>query len=188
MTASVLLLGLSEAADSRGREDDMWLAIVVLGLIVIVFTAGRLLGRMRRAKGGPAGPAGLAGHAEPERPKIGRVAAAQLEDLLKDIEGLAREMNARLDTRIKALEVLIRQADERIALLGGRPEAEPDGSGRSDGSGASEEPEDESAREICRLADDGLSVEEISRRTGALSGEVELILGLRRERDGGSRE
>jgi len=172
------------------RENDMWLALLVLGLIVVVFSLGRLLGRKRKgALGQPPAPA-------PRGPGVER-ASEQAQELLGDIESLAKEMNARLDTKISLLETLIRQADDRIARLGAdsghaegsggdsiaEPAApapdEPEGAGRD---GGGEDDHDERFREIYELADRGLSAAEISQRTGVLTGEVELILGLRGKR------
>jgi len=174
------------------RENDMWLALLVLGLIVVVFSLGRLLGRKRKgALGQPPSPTPA-----PRGPGVER-ASEQVQELLGDLESLAKEMNARLDTKISLLETLIRQADERIAKLesgsghaegsGGdiiaEPAApapdEPEGAGRDAGG---EDDRDERFGEIYELADRGLSAAEISQRTGVLTGEVELILGLRGKR------
>ena len=75
-----------------------------------------------------------------------------------------------MDTRMKTLEVLIRQADERIEALQG---AIPEG-------GKLAREVVSRYKEIYELADSGASLEEIASRTGIQSGEVELILSLRR--------
>ncbi len=93
-----------------------------------------------------------------------------MERLLLELEELSREISGRIDTKMKTLEVLIRQADERIQALEG---AMPEG-GKSIREAASR------YKEIYELADSGTSLEEIASRTGIQSGEVELILSLRR--------
>ena len=187
MIAWRLHLALCEAASPEGgRDDGIWLALIVLGLIVVVMSVGRMLNRKRRARSAEvAAPT-------PDRRDISRAAAGQLEELLRDVEDLAKEMNARLDTKIVTLEALVRQADERIAHLkslscGPDGEGEPAEGGRGESlrQGGTGTDDDERFADIYSLADEGLKVAEISRRTGVLAGEVELILGLRGRRGGG---
>jgi len=201
--------GGPSAAD--GREGDMWLALIVLGLIVVVFSLGRWLGKKRTSRSAPDEarplPRDATGGAAGELRGVGR-ASEQVQELLADIESLAREMNARIDTKILVLEALIRQADERIARLGpdsGHAAAsggdyesgvstdpvstDPVSAGPAgdeDAAGEDKEGPDERFREIYELADDGLSAPEISQKTGVLTGEVELILGLRNRRSQGT--
>ncbi len=164
----------SSSGDGVDREEGMWLALVVLGLIIIVFTAGRAIRRKARTDA-----------AEREREKdrtpvirspVPSATFGELEELLEQIEAISRETNARLDTKIKVLEALVRQADERIAML----EA-AGGSTLEPGSGSAGADEERFA-EIYGLADDGRTAEEIARTTGMLAGEVELVLGLREGR------
>ena len=93
-----------------------------------------------------------------------------MERLVVELEELAREISAKIDTKMKTLEVLIRQADERIEALKAL-------------SPASEERKRELASrygEVYELADSGMSLEDISKKTGMQAGEVELVLSLRR--------
>jgi len=113
----------------------------------------------------------------------------------------ARELSAQLDSKMRALQALVAEADRAAARLeaaaGKSPEAilQPAtqaealrGSGPSDraaGSPGQASPRP-SARarqeEIYTLADYGLEAAEIARRTGSPVGEVELILGLREKK------
>jgi len=95
---------------------------------------------------------------------------ATMERLVLELEELSREISAKIDTKMRTLEVLIQQADERIEAL---TKLTP----------ASEEKRRELASkygEVYELADSGASLDEIAKKTGMHAGEVELILSLRR--------
>jgi len=101
-----------------------------------------------------------------------------LQKLLVDLQDLARQINAHIDTRFCKLEVLIKEADEKIRqlqTLGGTP-----------ASGPSLPPADETVDPqhalVYKLADLGKSPVDIARELGKNTGEVELILSLRRTR------
>jgi hypothetical protein len=127
----------------------------------------------------------------------------QMSDLLVELEKMARQMNAQLDTRAARIEELIRQADERLAMLnealgkeGGRsprdyPRDESSGGAEleavKDEAMEVEEPPppapipiDPRHAAVYRLADQGHTAGEIAREVGQPAGEVELILALRR--------
>ncbi|MFN4244140.1 MAG: hypothetical protein ACK4PI_12995 [Tepidisphaerales bacterium] len=129
---------------------------------------------------------------------------SQMTQLLVELEKMARQMNAQLDTRAAKLEELIRQADERLAALeqaerslaerrstpvlrlrpadGADVSLGPPGEGES---GVAEEeafpspiPIDPRHAQVCRLADEGRDVHEIARELRLPAGEVQLILKL----------
>jgi hypothetical protein len=113
-----------------------------------------------------------------------------LERMAVDLEEVARSISAMLDTRMRALEKLIRDADQRIVRLetggkaeagGAEPSAEEDAA-RADARRAAEKAEDTLAHHahIYGLADQGLSVQEIAEQTGYQRGEIELVLSLRK--------
>jgi hypothetical protein len=172
--------------------------LMVLGLIMIAFTLGRALRRRRRAalraseetlqtaRSAPARGAASAASAAPAAQ-----AREMCEAMIADLARTAREVNAQLETRIRVLECLIRQADERIARLGGTAGDEPqrapaDGaappSAPRSAPSAPEPVEEARHAPVYRLAEEGLSVREIAQRTGLGQGEVELLLNLRRGR------
>jgi hypothetical protein len=109
-----------------------------------------------------------------------------LEKLLVNLQELARQINGHIDTRFCKLEVLIKQADERIRRL------EELGGGKK----ASDEPvaQDEPVQKpepvnpehevIYKLADTGKGAVEIAQAVNKPPGEVELILSLRRTGSG----
>jgi hypothetical protein len=113
---------------------------------------------------------------------------ASLERMAVDLEEVARSVSAMLDTRMRALEKLIRDADDRIARLeaarqgGAAPPAEGGeaSAGAKPGPGAQAEEALAHHSHIYGLADQGLSVQEIAEQTGYQRGEVELVLSLRK--------
>jgi hypothetical protein len=136
--------------------------LAVLALIIWVVWIGR-----RRAK---------QACAREERPT--RDALSSRHDLQRAMEELqvnlmefGRDVEGRIDTRMKALEKLIADADERIEALKQAGCAAPSQAGPSP-----------AHRLVYDLADQGLDKVEIARRAEMTPGEVELVLGLRRAR------
>jgi len=109
-----------------------------------------------------------------------------MSNLLVELSDMARQISGQLDTRAAKLELLIKEADEKIAALrsaaSGAPLAQPfDSSAQTPSRPAAipEEMLDPRHIEIYRLFDDGRSAHEIAHQLGRPSGEVELILALR---------
>jgi hypothetical protein len=103
----------------------------------------------------------------------------QMETLLVELSEMARQITAQLDTRSAKLEVLIREADEKIAALQNVPAKiidppTPAAAGRD--IPATDDPRHAA---VYALADNGLSANQIAQRLKRPSGEVELILALR---------
>jgi len=112
----------------------------------------------------------------------------QMQNLLVELSDMARQISAQLDTRTAKLELLIREADEKIAALraagGIVPRQSHDESPAETASTLSmplEAPIDPRHAEIYALADQGRRPIEIAQQLGRPSGEVELILALRAE-------
>lgn len=105
-----------------------------------------------------------------------------------EVKQMADAVLAELDRKTAELERLIRAADDRLSALrsmetGGRM-TEPNHLGKA---GRPEQATDFAGsrmdtltRDICRLAEEGLSPVEIAQRLGQHVGKVELILALRR--------
>jgi hypothetical protein len=99
-----------------------------------------------------------------------------MSNLMVEMLETARHMTAQLDTRAARLEVLIAQADQRLATLK---------SGVAEGvvppvPDSREMPPDPRHAEVWALADQGRAPHEIARQLNRPNGEVELILALRR--------
>jgi len=121
-------------------------------------------------------------------------AKRELEVLMLELDELARQLMGRLDSRFAKLEATIKDADERIERLNRMIRAQEGKSaldvtvdelgtvgvasaGRSNS--ARGEPPDPHA-DVHHLADQGLSALEIATKVGRSTGEIELILSLRR--------
>lgn len=100
-------------------------------------------------------------------------AREELERLLTEIQDLSREHIARLDTKIRMLNQLLLECDQKKreleALLGAAPAAKAPG-GR---------PANPLHDQVYALKDAGKDLLEICAATGLEKGEVDLILGLR---------
>jgi hypothetical protein len=103
--------------------------------------------------------------------------------VLQELEKLARQVNAQMDSRSAKLESLIRAADERINRLTRLTEAasEPVAAKASSVSAsAALSPRQATLRRLVgELSDAGYNTLEIATRVGLPAGEVELILALR---------
>jgi hypothetical protein len=127
-------------------------------------------------------------------PRIGlsqqREIEKQMSDLLVELSEMARQITAQLDTRSRKLQVLMDEADKRIAALeAGAQDAgprmrlvEPTEAERPAQIGPPDPPAlkiDPRHAEIYALADQGRAPQEIAQAIGRPRGEVELILALR---------
>ncbi len=117
-----------------------------------------------------------------------------LEAVMLELDQLSRQTMGRLDTKFAKLEAVIRDADERIATLT-RLLRDPGNDPPLDLTVADEEPasvrktpaEPNTSVEprhaaVYQLADAGLSALDIARELDRTTGEIELILSLRRTR------
>lgn len=103
---------------------------------------------------------------------------ANLEKLLMDLQDLSRQINGHIDTRFCKLEVLLKDADEKIRRL------EALNSGATVPRSATEQETDPLKQMIYKLSEMGKSSVEIAREVNKNTGEVELILSLRRSKNG----
>jgi hypothetical protein len=133
-----------------------------------------------------------------------RAVERQMSDLLVELSEMARQITAQLDTRAAKLELLIKDADERIAELrslgesGATLEPRPRDKWSVKGESVARLPErglqaspsegpqtvtssdaDPRHAAVYLLADQGRSAAEIARQLGRPGGEIELILALR---------
>lgn len=168
-------------------------------MAVLLAVSGLLLLRTQRyfARQARSGPP--SGDSEPRRPTR-PVREGPLADAAGNWEvqmhELARDLSGRLDSKMGALEHLIRDADRAAARLEAALRAGSPASGASRGEPSSSQAEGlrpgrptmtEAAPpgrydEIYLLADYGHPAAEIAQRLGLPIGEVELILSLRKQR------
>ena len=124
-----------------------------------------------------------------KRPAAGSLAGQRtvehdMSNLLVELSAMARQITAQIDTRAAKLELLIKDADEKIAALRtatppatASPYVMP--SMMLQKHEVREEPADSAHAEVYALADQGRSSREIATQLGRPDGEVELILALR---------
>jgi len=100
-----------------------------------------------------------------------------LEQLMVEIEQLARRFSNQLDAKSLRLEKLLREADEKIAKLedGSAPQTAP-----PPPAPVALPAEDDLTRNVYRLADAGHDPAAIAQQLSEHVGKVELILALRR--------
>jgi hypothetical protein len=179
MNVAELLLLLA-AGPAPGVETDSLLGgsrgllLLALGLVIVLILLMRLKARGAARADRPPPSAG---------PSSSRLARDAADRLAVDLEETARAVSALLDTKIRVLDKLVRDADERIARLESSLGAPPAGGGWPGGSAPARAPLEEPLAhhaQIYGLADQGWSVQEIADKTGYQRGEVELVLSLRK--------
>jgi len=157
---------------------------VLAGLLLITFSlVRRLRKRARAAAQQPVRSRGRGADDDEQKP-----VRRSMEQLLIELQGVSRQINAQLDTKMRALTELTEQARREIERLehlleearAGRPPAgsttpAPPAEPERDAPA----PVDPRHRRVCELSRAGLSAVEIARDTGQPVGEVELILSLR---------
>ncbi len=121
-----------------------------------------------------------------------RVATRDIEQIMLELDELSRQVHGRLDTKLARLEVVIHDADQRIARLEQLERAEATGT-RFEVTLGAEQPvdspggvsptEDNRHAAVFELAEQGLTSVGIAQRVGKTTGEVELILALQRTKD-----
>ena len=147
---------------------DLLYGLMLLAGIIILITAFLRIPRVRRQKmearkralPDASGGAGL---------------KRTMDELVVSLHEMSRELNAQLDTKMRAIDTLLRKSEEVTTRLeAALAEAErPNGQ-----SGANAARYDD----IYRMADQGMTATEIARAKGLQPGEIELILNLRRKR------
>jgi hypothetical protein len=158
-----------------------WTLICAAGLTVI-YAIMRPFKKRKDPLAHPPGALSLAGQREVER---------QMTELLVELEQMARQMTSQIDTRAAKLELLIKEADEKIALLRRLEQGSPSESPSAGGVPAaapSQQPDiapglapaiDPRHAEVYELADTGLTARQIAQQLGRPYGEIELILAIR---------
>jgi len=162
------------------------LIFVAMLTVVMILTRNRVRNSMRSS-----GPGVREQYA---RMNEKRQALRDGEEVMIELDRVARQVHGQLDTRFAKLEAVIRDADARIEKLerlmrkaADRPtlditldEARPDE--------LEPAPVMESGphADVYRLADAGMDRVQIAEETGKTNGEVELILALRKAKPAGS--
>jgi DNA-binding protein H-NS len=110
----------------------------------------------------------------------------QMQNVLVELAEMSRQITAQLDTRSAKLEALLREADQKLAALrqavqqsnSSETLASPDHSANP--APPPQQAADPQTVEVYTLADQGRTAREIAQQLDRPSGEIELILALRR--------
>lgn len=165
-------------------------SMMMLGGVIVVVSLAMISVRRRASHRAPS-PSDTA-REYARRIRDDQQVKGDMEALLVEIQEMARQISAQFDTKFAKLEVLLHDADDRIARLerltaaAGRPSVDVtvDDNGTrgqaSAGDTAEPAPNDEH-RQIYSLADAGRSPLQIAQETGHNTGEIELILALRKD-------
>jgi len=124
---------------------------------------------------------------EIERRRQARGLRGDLEQIMVEIEQLAKRMSAQLDAKAMHVEMLLRETDQKIEQLkrlqSDRGHSDTPADTAAVGSATGDEPasdeQDGIARSVYALADTGLDASQIARKLEEHVGKVELILALR---------
>lgn len=153
-------------------------ALICAGAMTVLYLVMRPFNKKRKDPLKPSTKLSLAGQREVER---------QMTELLVELEKMARQMTAQLDTRAAKLELLIKEADQRISQLQGNAQLTSTAASTCEQvpqlPPASESPVapsfDPRHAQVYELADAGQSAREVAQHLGRPQGEIELILALR---------
>jgi len=169
-------------------RDDLSIGLIALGSVMMLIVIARMLGRRSRVQ--TAGSRSERTGREVARPGLTSTAGHdRLERLMTDAEELTRRLAAVLDNKAARIEVLIEQADERLAALEraqerAEPEAQPaparPGLSLTEESAPAAPAVDPLHRKVYDMADRGMTPVDIARQIDRPTGQVELILALRR--------
>ena len=172
---------LSTLLAQGDTDSTKWVAILLgaFGLVYLMVLRPMMRGRKRDPLEQPPPRAGMAQQRAMER---------DMQTLLVEYEQMIRNMTAGLDTRAAKLELLIKEADEKLAALraataaaGAPPDRADPATARRDNITPPPVNTGPDPRHLAvyELADQGLSANDVARKLGRPSGEVELILALR---------
>jgi hypothetical protein len=154
---------LAEQLDPTTR----WV-LIIMAILTIVYAVARPMLRKKDPLARPPAFASLAQQRSVER---------QMQNVLVEMAEMARQITAQLDTRAAKLEMLIKEADQKLAAL--KSATEPSSLPQAQAEMESAPPDPQHAQ-VYALADQGHSPGQIAQQLKRPSGEIELILALRR--------
>lgn len=211
----------ADTVPDDGGNAASWIPLIAgVALIIFVLTRRRLLNKRKSCDAGADGSANrlrAAGSAaqlpQPRRKSSAGNTIATLshnerhelgesmQQLMLDLEEMSRQVGGQIDTRLRALNLLIQEADDKIAelrrlgLAGPKVQstdhtAQPPAAQATDDNSSAEQagdvpaatdlPPDDKYAQVYALAASGRSVIEIAQEMEMMTGEVELILALQR--------
>lgn len=156
------------------------------GALVILGTFMLFRARRKRLQSG--GGEALSAREQIERHKQLRGVRGDLEELMVEIEQLAKRMSAQLDAKAVQLDRLIREAEVKVAQLdaaharaAAAPQLTASAAAPPPPAAYAAPPVDPLTRRVVELHEQGKSSVDIARELEEHVGKVELILALRRQ-------
>lgn len=174
--------GVSDTGLSR---EDLSIGLIAVGSVMMLVVIGRLLSR-RRPVNRPDDQASRPSRQTGQPAFTSTASHDRLERMMTDAEELTRRLAAVLDNKAAKIEVLIEQADDRLrALEEAHAQPAPIAPVPSPSPAPPNEPPaplsiDPLHRKVYDLADQGLTPVDIARQIDKPTGQIELILALRR--------
>ncbi len=154
-----------------GKDSLLQSLTLVAGLVLLTAWLMMRIIKRRRSAAGSLTPA-----EQVERLRQARGMRGDMEDLMVEIEQMAKRLGAQLDNKSAQLDKLIRDADARIARLSESAASLPPSPFSSSAAAPASDPK---VQAVYELADQGLPTEAIAQKLGEHAGKVELILALR---------
>jgi chromosome segregation ATPase len=162
-------------------------AVLLCGAVGVLILMAWSIGRREKRAARMPQPSALEAQANDRRLQS---SAREINELLLELDQAAQRLHARLDSRINKLESAIKEADQRVASLR-QEQAVLESTPRIDFRLAPVDPhadeindaaerDDDRFSTIHRLADSGLSALQIAQEVDKPTGEIELILALRK--------
>ena len=158
--------GEGGAADGGPYSPMLSMVFMGIGAVALAYTFMRMIRKGRPPRPGEVDPAERVAAVRDRAASQGK---GTLDGVMADATELSQRLAAQLDSKAARLEQLIAEADAKIAALEARG-----------GSAAREEPEDPRHAEVLAMSGRGMSAVEIARATGMPTGQVELIVALRK--------
>jgi len=164
------------------------LVMIILGIAALAFL---LISTRRRIMNSTRQPTETPREQFTRRGGLSRT-TREVERVMAELDSLSREIHGRIDTKLARLEKLLRDADQRIALLSQPVDSSADRGSRLEILLEQEEPldvvsgddntGDATQQSVVRMAEVGRSVLEIAQHVGKTPGEIELMLALHKTR------
>jgi hypothetical protein len=185
--------GIIAAEAGAGGNSVLAGVMMAAGVLIITVVMMMRLWRARRRNTARAATP-IADRAGLTPRAAAREGTERMEAVMVEMQELTRVCAAQVENRVARLEMLLREADDRIARLSAATGETPQVSARnpSQGSvgGAAARPApvvrpiigaDELSQRVYALADTGMAPGDVARELGEHTGKVELILALRQE-------
>ena len=183
MPATGILIAKVILEADQVSDNQIVLVVVIVGVCALLLISTRR--RLREARNSPKTYA----REQVARLRDERVVVQDMEELVTQLEQIAQQVNARIETKFAKLEGATRAADDRIERLErllrqAQGQATLDVTVADQATAEPADPADPRRQLIFQLADTGHTPVQIAEEVGQSTGEIELILALRKVQAG----